>query len=87
MSGEGKFTWLDGRSYVGTYKNDKKHGYGHFVWQDGREYEGGWLNGKQHGKGKYKYKGQWRDGEWKDGKLIRWMKSNSQPAKGAWDEL
>jgi hypothetical protein len=28
MHGKGTFKWADGRSYVGEYKDDKKHGYG-----------------------------------------------------------
>lgn len=30
MDGEGHLIWPDGRSYKGSYKNDKKHGYGVF---------------------------------------------------------
>jgi hypothetical protein len=32
MHGKGKFTWPDGRSYIGEYCEDKKHGYGVFTW-------------------------------------------------------
>jgi L1 cell adhesion molecule like protein len=46
MDGKGKFTWEDGRSYVGEYKNDKKEGIGMFTWPDGRIYNGQWKNGK-----------------------------------------
>jgi hypothetical protein len=46
MHGKGIFTWIDGRKYVGDYKNDKKHGHGVFHWPDKRKYEGFWKNGK-----------------------------------------
>ena len=36
MEGKGTFTWADGRIYVGSYLNDKKHGVGVFKWPDGR---------------------------------------------------
>jgi hypothetical protein len=28
MDGMGLYTWKDGRSYEGEYKDDKKHGFG-----------------------------------------------------------
>ena len=36
MNGEGFFTWSDGRSYKGSYLDDKKSGFGIFIWPDGR---------------------------------------------------
>ncbi len=85
MEGKGGvFVWTDGRKYEGEYFDDKKHGYGVFSWPDGRRYEGSWLYGKQHGKGsiimvenneKIKY-----NGEWEDGKRIRWF--NKEMADG-----
>lgn len=30
MDGNGEFTWPDGRKYIGSYVEDKKHGYGEF---------------------------------------------------------
>lgn len=38
MNGEGEFFWLDGKSYKGGYKNDRKDGWGEFKWPDGRSY-------------------------------------------------
>ena len=32
MHGKGCFKWADGRTYIGEYKEDKKHGYGVFKW-------------------------------------------------------
>lgn len=74
MSGQGTFTWKDGRIYVGRYNNDKKEGKGVFTWPDGREYDGEWKDGKQHGIGVFKTaKADFRCGEWKDGLRIRWI--------------
>ena len=76
MNGNGIFVWPDKKKYIGSYKNDNKHGYGIFNWPDGRKYEGCWSDGKQHGFGillnnnsdgkKY--------GEWKEGKKVRLIK-------------
>ena len=47
MSGNDcSFYWEDGRSYVGSYKDNMKHGSGEFKWSDGRTYRGEWVNGK-----------------------------------------
>ena len=43
------FTWTDGRSYKGDYKDDKKEGHGVFIWPDGRKFVGNWVNGHQDG--------------------------------------
>ncbi len=29
--GHGKYTWPDGRKYIGEWKNDKRHGRGTYV--------------------------------------------------------
>jgi hypothetical protein len=45
-----------------------------FTWPDGRKYEGNWFNGKQHGTGTYHTsKGEVKQGEWKEGKRVRWI--------------
>lgn len=46
MHGEGIFTYPDGRSYKGQYKNNFKHGYGVYTWSNGRVYSGNWKDGK-----------------------------------------
>jgi len=38
-----------------------------------------WLNGKQHGEGVYiNAQGKEKQGEWSDGKRIRWIDNNTQ---------
>ena len=38
------------------------------------KYIGSWVNGVQHGEGVFiSTKGRERKGEWKDGKLLKWI--------------
>lgn len=81
MSGEGRYVWGDGRIYIGSYKNDKKHGFGRYNWADGRKYIGFWENGKQNGYGKYISKDENNNtlvqiGFWNKGKRIYWLNNN-----------
>jgi hypothetical protein len=46
MHGIGIYVYVDGVTYEGQYKDDKKTGYGLYFWTDGRKYEGSWYNGK-----------------------------------------
>jgi hypothetical protein len=50
MHGQGRFTYADGKTYVGGYLNDRKNGYGVFTWPD-YQYAGEWLDGHMHGFG------------------------------------
>ena len=69
-SGTGTFIYDDGyQQYVGSWKNNKRHGQGKHQYADGR-YEGQWKNGKRHGQGIYYHaEGHRYEGEW----------SNDQP--------
>lgn len=68
MNGQGKFTWDDGKVYVGAYKDDTRHGYGIMTWPLGDSYEGYWANDKFNGFGKHELaKGQMYVGQFKDG--------------------
>jgi hypothetical protein len=74
MHGEGIYTWLDGRFYHGSYKNDKKEGYGVYRWADGRIYLGHWVQGKQHGIGIYVLpNGIIKKVEFKNGQRVRFL--------------
>lgn len=46
MDGQGTFTWPDGKSYVGGYVANKKHGFGLYTYKDGSTYEGEFGDGK-----------------------------------------
>ncbi len=89
MEGRGIETWADGRKYEGDFKNGKKDGEGNFEWPNGIKYIGSWRQGKQHGIGiLYNPEdGQKRQGEWVQGKRLRWisgvemLQSPSSPPK------
>jgi len=40
IEGVGTFTWPDGRSYNGEWKDNMMHGQGTYTWMDGRKYIG-----------------------------------------------
>ena len=68
------FFRADGRTYVGEFQNDKKHGYGVYTWADGRMYKGGWNAGKQHGEGVFiDAQQKEKKGEWNMGDVVRWI--------------
>ena len=50
---EGRQTWPDGRTYVGQWKGDHRHGQGKQTHPDGRVYTGDWKDDQMHGSGKY----------------------------------
>ena len=54
MDGEGTFTWTDGKKYIGSYSDGKKHGKGKLILPDGQEYFGHWVDGKVDGEVQHK---------------------------------
>jgi hypothetical protein len=40
ITGQGMYTWSDGRKYEGEWLNNNMHGNGKYTWQDGRCFEG-----------------------------------------------
>ena len=73
MHGKGEFTWPDSKVYIGEYRNDKKEGYGIFTWPDGKIYKGEWIDGSQHGYGIFISTGEYKLGEFVNGKKINWI--------------
>jgi len=68
VPGKGTRTWLDGRSYSGSTKNGKFHGFGTLIFPDKEIYEGEFKNGVRHGYGElevklFVYKGNWKNGK------------------------
>ena len=65
------YTWKNGSTYVGEWKDDKKNGQGKYIYGkgngEGDKYEGEWKDDKKHGKGKYiwsngdKFVGEFKD--------------------------
>ena len=69
----GFYTWTNGETYDGEWKNGEKNGYGTFNFLDGDGYNrdvyvGEWKDDKKHGKGKMIYTNgdDMYDGMWKD---------------------
>jgi hypothetical protein len=38
--GTGKYTWVDGSTYEGSWIDNKISGHGIYLWKDGRKYYG-----------------------------------------------
>ncbi len=57
-SGVGTYTWPDGSSYSGEWRNSQPFGQGVFIGASGQRYEGSWAYGLPDGKGTY----TWPDG-------------------------
>jgi peptidoglycan hydrolase-like protein with peptidoglycan-binding domain len=69
-------TWAGYGTFVGEYKNGKRHGQGTMTlpgttdWPKGTRYVGGWKNGSRHGQGIYYYSyGKIEEGVWKNDKF------------------
>ena len=45
MSGEGKFTWTDGKIYIGEFRNGQLHGRGTIYYPNGQKASGEWVDG------------------------------------------
>ena len=65
-------SFLEGRKYVGEWKDDKPNGQGAYTFPDGRKYVGEYKDDKKHGQGTFtvpngrKYVGEWKDDKpWK----------------------
>ena len=78
MHGEGVLTRTDGRRYEGSFVDGKPDGFGVQMWQDGTIHAGTWKEGKQHGIGNYTSNGRTRQGEWENGKRVKWLKDIDQ---------
>ena len=43
--GHGTFTWANGESYTGEFKNNQPNGQGEYSWPSGRKYTGQFRDG------------------------------------------
>ena len=43
---KGTYTFPDGSTYLGGWKDNKSHGQGTYTYPDGRKYVGGWRDNK-----------------------------------------
>ena len=53
LNGQGKISFDDGTSYIGTFKDDIRNGYGTQIYKNGDKYEGEWKDNQEHGWGTY----------------------------------
>ena len=44
---------MNGNLFIGSWKNDKRHGYAELTLYDGVKLEGDFVNGKEHGEFNY----------------------------------
>ena len=67
-NGSGTWTYTDLTTYVGEWRDGKKHGQGTVTWPNGYIYVGEFQDSNWHGKGTLtfpdgaSYVGEWRDG-------------------------
>ena len=65
----GSYTWYDGSTYEGTWKNNQKTGTAVYKDANGDSYVGEWKNNRRSGEGVYSWRdgrvwlGQWKEGE------------------------
>ncbi|HMT03276.1 MAG TPA: hypothetical protein PKD00_08235, partial [Burkholderiales bacterium] len=60
-----KYTFKNGDTYQGQWKNSNIDGTRKYIFKDGSTYDGQWKNFKMHGNGKYTYKdGSTYQGQW-----------------------
>lgn len=65
----GIFTWTDGESFEGQYKNQDLYGWGTFTWKDGSSYHGIWTKGLRDIFGIHTFNDSTYSGEWKNDKF------------------
>ena len=67
----GTLTWADGDTYVGEYKDNKRHGQGTYTYANGEKYVGEWKDGYREGDGAYTFKsGKKKGGKFKKNKFL-----------------
>lgn len=68
--GADTYTWSDGTTYDGEWKNNKTNGKGSLIYGNGDKYIGKFLNGKKNGIGTYTWSnGEKYNGEWVNDKI------------------
>ena len=71
VTGQNVYTFPDGTTYVGEWKNDKRHGQGTLTSLDGLTYVGEWKNDKTNGQGTLTLPdGEIQSGTWSDNNFI-----------------
>ncbi|MBN2039085.1 MAG: hypothetical protein JW864_03525, partial [Spirochaetes bacterium] len=98
INGEGKYTYSDGSTYEGEFKDGKKHGKGTMTWASGKrkgeKYSGEWYNDNMHGIGEYVYtdgsvyKGRFNKGKRNGYGVMEWKsgKKKGEKYSGEWKD-
>ena len=87
----GTFHWVDGRNYVGEFKNGEFNGHGVHTWNGCKKYEGEYRDGKKAGYGVFtsdngsRYEGNWANGKM-NGSGKQYNKSNELTKDGIWKD-
>ncbi|MYH15809.1 MAG: hypothetical protein F4149_11610 [Gammaproteobacteria bacterium] len=72
-TGQGTYTWVDGRTYTGAFVADRRHGEGVLTWKNGNRYEGQFDGDRMHGQGVF----TWSNGDRYEGTFARGRRSGS----------
>jgi hypothetical protein len=66
---QGTFTWPNGETYVGEWRDGTQNGQGTYKWPNGEAYVGEWRDGTPNGQGTHTWpNGDAYVGEWRAGK-------------------
>ncbi|MBU6340985.1 MAG: caspase family protein [Bacteroidetes bacterium] len=78
-SGNGYYTYLDGSTWVGEFKEGEPNGKGTCYYANGDRYEGAWLNNAPYGKGiMYFATGRVYGAEWVNGAPVKELDSQEE---------
>jgi len=84
------YTWNDGRTFKGEWKNNCMHGKGVYTWPNGKKYDGDYRDDKKDGQGVYTWPdGRQYSGPWKKGKqegIGRFRSKNGTVKSGLWED-
>ena len=87
----GRYTWYDGSTYEGTWKDNQKTGMAVYKDANGDTYEGEWKSNRRSGEGVYTWSdgrvwmGQWKDGE-PHGRFIQYAPDKSIERMGVFQK-
>jgi hypothetical protein len=87
----GSYTWYDGSTYEGTWKDNQKTGMAVYKDANGDTYVGEWKNNRRSGEGIYNWSdgrvwlGQWKEGE-PHGRFIQYAPDKSIERMGVFQK-
>ena len=89
----GYFTYDDGSTYEGEFKDGRVHGYGTYTWADGTTYAGVFDAGLPHGEGRLTwpsggaYEGSFQAGEMSGTGMMTWPTGNTYEGEFTADRI